>query len=143
MIKSEMKVTESVRFQPSWRTHTVLPYGAQVTIQRGSSAQYYFSHHQFFPVPPLKDRGPIRHDMAGRYGGIGLRIKQGSQSAIIKLGGQGPAKAERLGTFEEFLDGADTDLGTDTDLTKRDLSFQPGVMVISGVRRDRGSGVSC
>ena len=73
----------------------------------------------------LMDRGPIRHDMAGRYGGIGLRIKQGSQSAIIKLGGQGPAKAERLGTFEEFLDGADTDLGTDTDLANREVSFQP------------------
>ncbi|MNH37145.1 hypothetical protein D3C79_980090 [compost metagenome] len=63
--------------------------------------------------------------MAGRDGGIGLRIKQGRQSAIIKLGGQWPSKAERLGTFEEFLDGADTDLGTDTDLANREVSLQP------------------
>ncbi len=34
----------------------------------------------------LMYRGPIRYNMAGRDGGIGLRIEQGSQSAIIKLG---------------------------------------------------------
>jgi len=63
--------------------------------------------------------------MAGRDGGIGLRIEQGSQSGIIKLGGQGPGQAERLGTFEEFLDGANADLGAATYLANREVSFQP------------------
>lgn len=34
----------------------------------------------------LMDRGPIRYNMAGRDGGIGLRIEQGRQLTIIKLG---------------------------------------------------------
>ncbi|AYK19201.1 hypothetical protein C0073_016175 [Aeromonas veronii] len=48
------------------------------------------------------DRGPIRHDMAGRDGGIGLRIEQGSQSGIIKLGGQGPVRPSVWALLRSF-----------------------------------------
>ena len=43
----------------------------------------------------------------------------GSQSAIIRSVGKGQVRPSAWSTFEEFLDGADTDLGTDTDLANR------------------------
>ncbi|OKB12387.1 hypothetical protein ASJ31_17685 [Aeromonas salmonicida subsp. salmonicida] len=71
------------------------------------------------------DKGPIRHDMAGRYGCIGLRIKQAASRPSSSSVGRGQLRPSAWALFEEFLDGADTDLGTDTDLAKRELSLQP------------------
>ena len=70
----------------------------------------------------LMKSGPVGLLVARRDGGIGTGVEQPCQAGVVELLGQGPGEAEFIGPGQQFLHGAEADLGAVSDLAKR----QPG-----------------
>ncbi len=69
------------------------------------------------------DDGPVGYLETVRHPGVGTGIEQSGQLVVSQLRWQWPTKAQRPGFAQQFLDGADTELGAGFDLPDR----QPGV----------------